>query len=188
MNIKAAIFGVCTATVWLAATGPTAATPPPPDPRAVKYNESMQTLDPFLGDWRGTFDGMRVRVRREVVLGPHGEFYLALCDGCRQPNGYNELDVLQFDVEADSYELFRPGFDYERKTRLKIQSPRAATIQWDENVGDGTVINRTTISVQDGIWHEVCERVHEDGRTTPLSSITLKRVGEAPILIAPPAG
>jgi hypothetical protein len=183
------IRSACFATIWLFSAVPAIADPPMPDTRFNNFVESMRLLDPLIGTWEGAYDGMAVKARRVVARGPHGELYLCRGDSHRERLDIEIVDVLQVDESSNDYLLIRPGFVSQKNGQYLVpfQVPRAGMMQYDELIiGNTVATNRTTISVQDGIWHERVERVLSGGTTKPLYSITLKRVGDAAITFGPP--
>lgn len=162
----------------------TAALTPPP-PRMTESYDAIAGLEPFLGTWRSEQElpgGNTAEVYRRVARGPGDVIYLTLGPG---PNDVEFINVLVFDVEAQQLKLFLPGY-----RTLANQGSSAAlapvvksdpnTLQWAslEDLSTDEVI-RTTLRIEDGVWHETIENLHPSGGVKQTRIREFRRIGDA---------
>ncbi len=143
----------------------------------------MKALSWMDGVWRGPAvttrpGGVKITVTQTERSGPllggavhvvEGRGYNA--DGS---TGFNALGIISYDPDKDAYSMRSYAMGQAGDFPM-VLTPTGAV--WTIPAGPATI--RYTITAQDGVWHEVGERVVEGQPPMPFFEMTLKRVGDS---------
>ena len=169
----------------LAAVAAPALAQGPPDQaaRTAKQQAAIKALSWMDGVWRGPATttrpgGQKITVTQTERSGPllggavhvvEGRGYNA--DGS---TGFNALAIISYDPDKEAYSMRSYAMSLAGDFPM-VLTPTGAV--WTIPAGPATI--RYTITVQDGVWHEVGERVMEGQPPMAFFEMTLKRIGDS---------
>ena len=159
-----------------------AQTPPDPAARIAEQKAAMKALARMDGVWRGPAvttgaGGRKIEVTQTERSGPLLDGVLHVVEGrgynADGTTGFNAFGVISYDP-AKGYSMRSYAMGQAGDFPMTL-TPTAAV--WTIPAGPATL--RYTITAQNGVWHEVGERVVEGQPPTPFFEMTLKRIGDS---------
>jgi hypothetical protein len=158
--------------------------PPDPTARIAGQKAAMKALAWMDGVWRGPAvttgpSGRRIEVTQTERVGSLLDGAVRVVEGraynADGSTGFNALGIIAYDPDKDAYGMRSYAMGQVGDFPLTLTLTGAV---WTIPAGPATI--RYTISVKDGVWHEVGERVVEGRPPLPFFEMTLKRIGDSP--------
>ncbi len=168
--------------VAVALIGSAAAEPPDTAALLAAERQAMHLLDGFDGTWRGPATttgaaGQRLSLTQTERVGGFLDGSVKVVEG----RGYdadgkpvfNAFGVMSFDPATGRYHFRAQAQGYGADLPIEISQDRFV---WSIAAGPATI--RYTATVENGVWHEIGERLLDGQPPVRIHEMTLRRIGD----------
>ncbi len=156
-----------------------------PDPQALvaAQKAALAPLAFMDGAWRGEarhtgIDGTQHVVVQTERIGPMLDGAIKVIEGrgynADGSTGFNAFAVLSWDVRKQAFNFRTNAMGQSSDFAFR---PTADGFAWEIPAGPMTI--RYTATINGGTWHEVGDRIAQDGTSTRFFEMTLKRLGDS---------